>query len=118
MSALTLSLWLPSLLTVQGAYGQAEHGPAQANSVQCLSILSDGWTVGGVVLALLAIRLLLLGGVCRRGNAAFPPVRHGSGPAAVAAASPAACGGGIRLDVKDTKRVRTSPSAPFLAYNM
>ena len=58
------------------------------------------------------------GGVCRRGNAAFPPVRHGSGPATVAAASPAARGGGIRLDVKDTKRVRTSLSAPFLAYNM
>lgn len=56
---LTLSLWLPSLLTVQGAYGQLNMA-AQANSVQCLSILSDGWTVGGVVLALLAIRLLLL----------------------------------------------------------
>ena len=58
------------------------------------------------------------GGICRRGTAALPPLRHGSGPAAVAAASPAARGGGIRLDVKDTKRVRTSPSAPFLAYNM
>ena len=44
---------------MQGAYGQLNMA-AQANSVQCLSILSDGWTVGGVVLALLAIRLLLL----------------------------------------------------------
>lgn len=56
---LTLALWLPGLLTVQGAYGSLDMA-AQANSVQCLSVLSDGWTVGGVVLALLAIRLLLL----------------------------------------------------------
>lgn len=56
---LTLALWLPGLLTVQGAYGQLNMA-AQANSVQCLSILSDGWTVGGVVLLLLASRLLLL----------------------------------------------------------
>ena len=56
---LTLVLWLPGLLTVQGAYGQLNMA-AQANSVQCLSILSDGWTVGGVVLLLLASRLLLL----------------------------------------------------------
>lgn len=56
---LTLVLWLPGLLTVQGSYGQLNMA-AQANSVQCLSILSDGWTVGGVVLALLASRLLLL----------------------------------------------------------
>ena len=56
---LTLSLWLPGPLTVQGAYGQLNMA-AQANSVQCLSILSDGWTVGGVVLALLAGRFLLL----------------------------------------------------------
>lgn len=56
---LTLSLWLPGLLTVQGAYGQLNMA-AQANSVQCLSVLSDGWTVGGVVLLLLASRLLLL----------------------------------------------------------
>lgn len=56
---LTLSLWLPGLLTVQRAYGPLDMA-AQANSVQCLSVLSDGWTVGGVVLALLAIRLLLL----------------------------------------------------------
>ena len=44
---------------MQGAYGSLDMA-AQANSVQCLSVLSDGWTVGGVVLALLAIRLLLL----------------------------------------------------------
>ena len=44
---------------MQGSYGQLNMA-AQANSVQCLSILSDGWTVGGVVLALLASRLLLL----------------------------------------------------------
>ena len=56
---LTLALWLPGLLTVQGAYGSLDMA-AQANSVQCLSVLSDGWTVGGVVLALLATRLLLL----------------------------------------------------------
>ena len=56
---LTLALWLPGLLTVQGAYGPLDMA-AQANSVQCLSILSDGWTVGGVVLLLLASRLLLL----------------------------------------------------------
>lgn len=56
---LTLVLWLPGLLTVQRAYGPLDMA-AQANSVQCLSILSDGWTVGGVVLLLLASRLLLL----------------------------------------------------------
>ena len=56
---LTLALWLPGLLTVQRAYGPLDMA-AQANSVQCLSILSDGWTVGGVVLLLLASRLLLL----------------------------------------------------------
>lgn len=44
---------------MQGAYGSLDMA-AQANSVQCLSVLLDGWTVGGVVLALLAIRLLLL----------------------------------------------------------
>ena len=56
---LTLALWLPGLLTVQGAYGPLDMA-AQANSVQCLSALSADWTVGGVVLALLASRLLLL----------------------------------------------------------
>ena len=56
---LPLALWLPGLLTVQGAYGSLDMA-AQANSVQCLSVLSDGWTVGGVVLALLASRFLLL----------------------------------------------------------
>lgn len=56
---LTLSLWLPGLLTVQGAYGSLDMA-AQANSVQCLSSLSADWTVGGVVLLLLASRLLLL----------------------------------------------------------
>lgn len=56
---LTLSLWLPGLLTVQRAYGPLDMA-AQANSVQCLSSLSADWTVGGVVLFLLASRLLLL----------------------------------------------------------
>lgn len=56
---LTLVLWLPGLLTVQGAYGQLNMA-AQANSVQCLSALADNWTVGGVVLVLLAGRFLLL----------------------------------------------------------
>lgn len=56
---LTLALWLPGLLTVQGAYGALDMA-AQANSVQCLSALADNWTVGGVVLVLLAGRFLLL----------------------------------------------------------
>lgn len=56
---LTLSLWLPGPLTVQGAYGPLDMA-AQANSVQCLSSLSADWTVGGVVLLLLASQLLLL----------------------------------------------------------
>lgn len=56
---LTLALWLPGLLTVQGAYGSLDMA-AQANSVQCLSALADNWTVGGVVLVLLAGRFLLL----------------------------------------------------------
>ena len=53
------ALWLPGLLTVQGAYGSLDMA-AQANSVQCLSALADNWTVGGVVLVLLAGRFLLL----------------------------------------------------------
>ena len=56
---LTLALWLPGLLTVQGAYGSLDMA-AQANSVQCLSALAADWTVGGVVLLLLASRFLLL----------------------------------------------------------
>lgn len=56
---LTLALWLPGLLTVQRAYGPLDMA-AQANSVQCLSALADNWTVGGVVLVLLAGRFLLL----------------------------------------------------------
>lgn len=56
---LALGLWLPGLVTVQGAYGALDMA-AQANSVQCISTLSDVWTVGGVVLALLLGRLLLL----------------------------------------------------------
>ena len=56
---LTLALWLLGLLTVQGAYGSLDMA-AQANSVQCLSALADNWTVGGVVLVLLAGRFLLL----------------------------------------------------------
>ena len=56
---LTLALWLPGMLTVQGAYGSLDMA-AQANSVQCLSALADNWTVGGVVLVLLAGRFLLL----------------------------------------------------------
>ena len=78
---------------MQGAYGSLDMA-AQANSVQCLSVLSDGWTVGGVVLALLAIRLLLLA------VAAAAVMRDCSDAAAVGAAFAAPRWYGIRLDVK------------------
>ena len=109
---LTLSLWLPGLLTVQRAYGpldMARSGQQRAVPVRAGKQLDRGR--GSAASA--GIPASPAGGVCRRGTAALPPVRHGSGPAAVAAASPAARGGGIRLDMKDTKRVRTSLSAPF-----
>lgn len=102
---------------MQGAYGQLNMA-AQANSVQCLSILSDGWTVGGVVLALLAIRLLLLAAsaaavmLLSRRCAMVPALLL----SLLLLLLPV--GAAYALDVKDTKRVRTSPSAPFLAYNM
>ncbi len=57
--ALTWILWLPGLLTVQEAYGALDMA-AQANSVQCLSLLPDAWTIDGVLAALLLGRLILL----------------------------------------------------------
>lgn len=56
---LTLGLWLPPFLVTQRDYGSLNLA-AQANSIQCLSTLSDGWTVGEVLLSLLLGRLLLL----------------------------------------------------------